>query len=202
MKKGERKKREEQKKEMVLSAATSSSAAAAAAKRALSLYRSLLRAARSLPARQDRESLEEETKRRFRAERDKGAAAGSGSRAGEVAGSGGDRGGEGKGARGGGGEGEGEEVALAALFDEAEARLHDARHHGIPFARLEHAAQIPRAVLESARELLRGGEEGREGAIKLPRDKSARAKLEAAVERRRVKKRQLEEGRQDRSNND
>ena len=175
-------------------AAAASAASSAAAKRALSLYRSLLRAARSLPAQQDRESLEEETKRRFRAEREKRAA--ESSRAGE----GGSRSGGGGGGEGGDeGDRGGEEVALSALFDEAEARLYDARHHGIPFARLEHAAQIPRAVLESARELLRGGEEG--GGVKLPRDKSARAKLEAAVERRRVK-RQLEEETQDKSNND
>lgn len=165
---------------MVLSATAASPSAPA--KRALSLYRSLLRAARSLPARQDRESLEEETKRRFRAEREKE------EEEGEKGGGGG---------RGGGRE----EVSLAALLDEAEARLHDARHHGIPFARLEHAAQIPRAVLESARELFKGGRDGEGEGVRLPKDRSARAKLEAAVERRRLK-RQLEEERQNKSTDD
>ena len=153
---------------MVLSAAASSSSAPA--RRALSLYRSLLRVARSLPAQQDREALEDETRRRFRAEREKKEK---------------ERGEEGS----GGGE---SDAQLAALFDEAEARLHDARHHGIPYARLEHAAQIPRAVLESARELLKGGRDEEEEEVRLPKDRSARAKLEAAVERRRLK-RQLEE---------
>lgn len=165
---------------MVLSATAASSSAPA--KHALSLYRSLLRAARSLPARQDRESLEEETKRRFRAEREKKE---------KEEGSGGGK----------GDGGEGEEIALAALFDEAEARLYDARHHGIPFARLEHAAQIPRAVLESARELFKGGRDEEGEGVRLPKDRSARAKLEAAVERRRLK-RQLEEERQNKSTND
>jgi hypothetical protein len=161
---------------------SSSSSSSPSAERALSLYRSLLRAARSLPAQQDRESLEEETKRRFRAERVK--------RGGESGGGGG-----GDGGGGGGGGKDGDELALPALLDEAEARLHDARHHGIPFARLEHAAQIPRAVLESARRLLRSDdEEG--GGVSLPRDKGARAKLEAAIERRRVKRRQQQQQQQ------
>ena len=150
---------------------------AASSSRALSLYRSLLRAARSLPSQQDRESLEAETKQRFRAEREK--------KRGESSG-----GGAGDGGKGGSGDRDDIVISEAALFDEAEARLYDARHHGIPHARLEHAAQIPRAVLESARELLKGGGDGK---INLPRDRSARAKLEAAVERRRIKKQQLEE---------
>lgn len=142
--------------------------------RALSLYRSLLRAARSLPSQQDRKSLEEETKQRFRVEREKGKSSGEsdGSEKGER---------EGK-----------SEILASRLFDEAEARLHDARHHGIPFARLEHAPQIPRAVLESARRLFRN--EGKEdGGVNLPRNASARAKLEAAVERRRIKRLEEEE---------
>ena len=56
---------------------------AASSSRALSLYRSLLRAARSLPSQQDRESLEAETKQRFRAEREKKRGESSGGGAGD-----------------------------------------------------------------------------------------------------------------------
>lgn len=141
--------------------------ASSSSSRALSLYRALLRAARSLPSSGDREALEKETKQRFREERSAAAANGSSSTT----------------------------VALARLFDEAEARLYDAVHHGIPYARLEHAQQLPRAVIDSAKGLAAaddgdGGNDGdkdenhSEPKIKLPRNASARRALEAALKRR------------------
>jgi hypothetical protein len=161
---------------------TSSSSSAA---RARSLYRALLRAARSLPLKQDRESLEQEAKQRFRGEKERAEKREKSEKSSEKS-NGGDS-----------CEKSNESAAalLSSLFDEAEARLYDARHHGIPFARLEHAPQIPRAVLESAKKLQsEGGEGGKEREISLPRDKGARAKLEAALERRRLKKKREEEG--------
>lgn len=175
----------------VAAAATSATFSSSSARRALSLYRSLLRAARSLPSEADRAALEEETKQRFRDER------ASWQRREEAA----------------NGKGTGSDAAAAAwppLLDEAEARLHDAVHHGIPYARLEHAQQVPRAVIDSARGLFRVDEDADGGGknddsdgndngkgIKLPRNASARRALEAALKRRAAKRQQQQQRRHD-----